>query len=105
MKRYRLMIPGPVEVVPEVLAEMAQPLVAHYGEEWTAFYKETIDLLRKVFQTKGDVFLIVGSGSAGLDAALGSTVAPDKNGNSFEGGYDASILFLRTCIRGYKRLY
>jgi alanine-glyoxylate transaminase/serine-glyoxylate transaminase/serine-pyruvate transaminase len=78
MKRYRLMIPGPVEVVPEVLAEMAQPLVAHYGEEWTAFYKETIDFLRKVFQTKGDVFLIVGSGSAGLDAALGSTVAPDK---------------------------
>lgn len=78
MKRYRLMIPGPVEVVPEVLAEMAQPLVAHYGEEWADFYKETIDLLRKVFQTKGDVFLIVGSGSAGLDAALGATVAPDK---------------------------
>ena len=78
MKKYRLMIPGPVEVVPEVLAEMAQPLVAHYGEEWTAFYKETIDLLRKVFQTQGDIFLIVGSGSAGLDAALGSTVAPDK---------------------------
>ena len=72
------MIPGPVEVAPEVLAEMAQPLVAHYGEEWTAFYKETVDLLRNVFRTKGDVFLLVGSGSAGLDAALGSTVAPDR---------------------------
>jgi len=77
VRRYRLMIPGPIEVAPEVLAEMAEPLVAHYGEEWTAFYKETIGLLRKVFQTEGDVFLLVGSGSAGLDAALGSTVAPD----------------------------
>ena len=77
MKRYRLMIPGPVEVAPEVLAAMAEPLVAHYGNEWTVFYKETIGLLRKVFRTEGDVFLLVGSGSAGLDAALGSTVAPD----------------------------
>jgi len=77
VKRYHLMIPGPVEVAPEVLAEMAEPLVAHYGEEWTAFYKETLGLLQKVLRTEGDVFLLVGSGSAGLDAALGSTVAPD----------------------------
>ena len=76
MKRYRLMIPGPVEVAPEVLAAMAEPLVAHYGEEWTAFYKETIRLLQKVFRTEGDVFLLVGSGSAGVDAALGSALAP-----------------------------
>jgi len=72
-----LMIPGPIEMAPEVLAAMAEPLVAHYGKEWTAFYKETISLLRKVFQTEGDVFLLVGSGSAGLDAALGSTIFPD----------------------------
>jgi len=77
LKRYRLMIPGPIEVAPEVLAAMAEPLVGHYGDEWTAFYKETIGLLQKVFRTEGDVFLLVGSGSAGLDAALGSTVAPD----------------------------
>jgi len=77
MQNLRLMIPGPIEVAPEVLAVMAQPLVAHYGTEWTVFYKETIGLLRKVFQTEGDVFLLVGSGSAGLDAALGSTIFPD----------------------------
>jgi len=28
-KRYDLMIPGPVSVEDEVLAEMAQPIVAH----------------------------------------------------------------------------
>jgi len=77
MKRLRLMIPGPIEVAPEVLEIMSEPLVAHYGKEWTAFYKETIGLLRKIFQTDGDVFLFPGSGSAGLDAALGSTLFPD----------------------------
>jgi len=77
MQRLRLMIPGPIEVAPEVLEVMAEPLVAHYGKEWTAFYKETIGLLRKIFRTDGDVFLFPGSGSAGLDAALGSTLFPD----------------------------
>jgi len=77
MKRLRLMIPGPIELDPEVLAVMAEPLGAHYGEEWTAFYKETTRLLQKIFQTEGDIFLLPGSGSAGLDAALGSTLFPD----------------------------
>ena len=77
MERLRLMIPGPIELDPEVLSAMSEPLVAHYGKEWTAFYKETIELLQKVFQTEGDIFLLPGSGSAGLDAALGSTLFPN----------------------------
>jgi alanine-glyoxylate transaminase / serine-glyoxylate transaminase / serine-pyruvate transaminase len=72
MKRYELMVPGPVPVEPEVLAALAQPLVAHYGDEWTHFYLETVELLKQVIQTKGHVFLLVGSGSAGLDALTGS---------------------------------
>ena len=77
MEKLRLMIPGPIELAPEVLAPMAEPLVAHYGEEWTAFYKETLGLLQNVFRTEGDIFLFPGSGSAGLDMALGSTLFPD----------------------------
>ena len=77
MKRLRLMIPGPIEIAPEVLSGMAKPLVAHYGEEWTDFYKETLGHLRKVFRTEGDIFLFPGSGSAGLDMTLGSTLFPD----------------------------
>jgi len=77
MQRPRLMIPGPIELDPEVLAVMADPLVAHYGKEWTAFYKETTGLLQKIFQTDGDVFLLPGSGSAGLDSVLGSTLFPN----------------------------
>ena len=77
MKELRLMIPGPVEVSPEVLEEMSRPLVAHYGGEWTAFYNETLELLRQVFGTCGEIVLFPGSGSAGLDASFGSTLFPD----------------------------
>jgi len=78
MRKYRLMIPGPIELAPEVLSIMSEPLVAHYGQEWAAFYKETTGLARQVFRTEGNVFLVPGSGSAGLDMALGSTLFPNK---------------------------
>jgi alanine-glyoxylate transaminase/serine-glyoxylate transaminase/serine-pyruvate transaminase len=77
MKELRLMIPGPVEISPEVLEEMSRPLVAHYGGEWTAFYNETLDLLRQAFGTRREIVLFPGSGSAGLDATFGSTLFPD----------------------------
>lgn len=75
IEREKLMIPGPVEVSNETLAAMGSPVVAHYGEKWVEFYDETLNLARKVFQSENyDVFLIPGSGSAGLEAALGSVV-------------------------------
>ncbi|GAK60879.1 aminotransferase class V [Candidatus Vecturithrix granuli] len=77
MKNLRLMIPGPVEVDPDVLAVMAKPMTPHYGKEWAEFYYETSRLLQKIFQTDGDLFIFPGSGSAGLDAAFAATVFPD----------------------------
>lgn len=76
MQRYKLMIPGPVDVEPEVLDEMGQPVQAHYGPEWVEIYQEAIALLREVFQTRGDILLMPGPGSAGLEAALGSLLPP-----------------------------
>ncbi|MGH2619060.1 MAG: pyridoxal-phosphate-dependent aminotransferase family protein [Anaerolineales bacterium] len=68
----KLMIPGPVSVEDEVLAEMGAPVRPHYGSEWTEIYDETRGLLKQVFRTEGDTHILVGSGSAGLDAAIGS---------------------------------
>lgn len=76
LKRYMLMIPGPVEASPQVLAEMGAPVVAHYGEEWVEIYNQTLDLLKPVFRTQNDTMIMVGSGTAGLDASIGSLLAP-----------------------------
>ena len=48
LEAWELMIPGPVPVAAEVLAEMARPVVCHYGPEWTAFFLETVDAARRV---------------------------------------------------------
>jgi alanine-glyoxylate transaminase/serine-glyoxylate transaminase/serine-pyruvate transaminase len=72
----KLMIPGPVSVSEDVLYEMGAPVRAHYGAQWTAIYKETASLLKRVFKTEGDVHILVGSGTAGVDAAIGSMTLP-----------------------------
>ncbi|MFV1858546.1 MAG: alanine--glyoxylate aminotransferase family protein [Anaerolineales bacterium] len=71
----KLMIPGPVAVEDDVLQEMGAPVRAHYGKEWTAIYSDTRSLLKEVFNTRGEVHILVGSGSSGLDAAIGSLTA------------------------------
>lgn len=71
-ERPRLMIPGPVDVEADVLAALAGPVLPHYGKEWLAIYAETVECLKQVFGTQNDLFLMAGSGSAGLDAAMGS---------------------------------
>lgn len=74
----KLMIPGPVDVSDSVLAAMATQVMPHYGTEWTALYKETTTALKSVFHTEGDIFLMVGSGSCGLDAAINSLFVPGE---------------------------
>jgi alanine-glyoxylate transaminase/serine-glyoxylate transaminase/serine-pyruvate transaminase len=73
-KSYKLMIPGPVQPKDDVMKAMGGEVMPHYGSAWTRIYNETTELLKDVFNTKGDVFILVGSGSAGIDACLGSLV-------------------------------
>jgi len=73
MQPYKLMIPGPVDVSPEVLAAMGSPVQPHYGADWVEFYNNTLSTLKTIFGTAGDVFLMVGSGSCAIDACLGSS--------------------------------
>jgi alanine-glyoxylate transaminase/serine-glyoxylate transaminase/serine-pyruvate transaminase len=71
----RLMIPGPVPLSPACAAELARPVEAHYGSAWVTVHDETVELVRDAFGTaRAHVFLMVGSGSTGLDAAIGSLV-------------------------------
>jgi alanine-glyoxylate transaminase/serine-glyoxylate transaminase/serine-pyruvate transaminase len=74
-KPEKLLIPGPVEVSEEVLNAMGSQVRPHYGGEWTAFYKETQEILKKVFNTDGDVYIMPGSGTLAIDACLGSSLS------------------------------
>ncbi len=86
MMRPKLMIPGPVELEAEVLAEMSQPPLAHYGDYWVEVHNETISLLQQIFETSGNVYILPGSGSLAVDTAThssffpGDTVIVGRNG-------------------------
>jgi alanine-glyoxylate transaminase / serine-glyoxylate transaminase / serine-pyruvate transaminase len=75
-EREFLMIPGPVSVDDDVLEALARPVRAHYGDGWTALYKRAVAGMREVFRTEGEVFLLFGSGMAGVEMCIASVLAP-----------------------------
>ncbi|MHB8585288.1 MAG: pyridoxal-phosphate-dependent aminotransferase family protein [Thermoplasmatota archaeon] len=66
------LLAGPVKMHPRVLRAMSKPALAHRDSSFTALNKEIRELLQYVFQTRNDVVLISGSGTAGMDAAAQS---------------------------------
>lgn len=71
-----LFIPGPAGITPEVHDALRRPIEPHYGHDFVATYNRCIDLMKVVFQTTHDLYLIVGPGTGSLDAALASAL-PD----------------------------
>ena len=67
-----LMMPGPVPVSPRVLRAMSKPMINHRSAEFAGIYTDCRGILADVFQTKNNIFLLSGSGTAGMEAAVGS---------------------------------
>ena len=73
--KKRIFIPGPVGLSAEVLAAQAQPMMGHRTPDFNAILEECWDGLRYVYQTKNDVAIITGSGTAAMDAAVSSVIS------------------------------
>jgi alanine-glyoxylate transaminase / serine-glyoxylate transaminase / serine-pyruvate transaminase len=87
MSTPRLLIPGPVDLDEDVLSTLGSQAIPHYGPAWAAIYQSAVSGLRPIFGTDGGVYPIVGSGSAGLDAAFGSLMAPGQRMLIARNGY------------------
>ncbi|MCL2615439.1 MAG: alanine--glyoxylate aminotransferase family protein [Dehalococcoidia bacterium] len=71
-----LRIPGPTPCPPEVLAAMGRQMVNHRGSEFQKTVLSVTDKLKKLFLTQNDVFLLTGSGTGGLEAAVVNSFSP-----------------------------
>lgn len=70
-----LLGPGPSEVPARVLSALAQPTVGHLDPVFLELMDETRSRLRRVFQTRNEVTLVVsGTGSAGMECALANAI-------------------------------
>jgi len=74
VQHVKLFTPGPGDVDEDILLAMAQPVLRHYGPEWMEIFNDTLALLRQIFQTQNDLYIVPGPASALLDMAIGSLV-------------------------------
>ena len=72
-----LMGPGPVDVYPRVLRAMSAPMLGQFDPEFTGYMNEVMALYRQVYRTANHWTLLVnGTARSGIEACLGSLVAP-----------------------------
>ncbi len=71
-----LRIPGPTPCPSEVLQAVSHQMINHRGPEFAGYLKEITTQLKTIFQTENDIFLLTGSGTGGLEAAVVNTLSP-----------------------------
>jgi predicted phosphoserine aminotransferase len=71
-----LFTPGPTEVSPEILREMARPVIGHRGEEMQSILGDLLPRARQLFGAPGYEIFITASSATGLwEAAIRNCVA------------------------------
>lgn len=92
MQHVRLMVPGPTPLPPEVITELAQPMIHHRGDEFVRITYEVIELLKQLFYTKDqDVYLIPSSGRGAMEAAIVNSFSRGDKVLAVNNGYFGDI--------------
>ncbi len=81
-----LMMPGPVPVPARVLRAMSKPMINHRGAQFSEIYDDCRRILADVFKTENDIFVLSGSGTASMEAAVGCIADKDDRIISIENG-------------------
>ena len=76
-KEQLLMLPGPVPIPERVRFAMSRQAINHRSAEFGAIYADSVRILKTAFGTANDLFVISGSGTAGMEAAV-SNFCRDK---------------------------
>jgi aspartate aminotransferase-like enzyme len=69
-KEPLLMLPGPVPMPERVRYAMMRQAINHRSPEFGAVYADCVRILKTAFGTTNDLFVISGSGTAGMEAAV-----------------------------------
>jgi aspartate aminotransferase-like enzyme len=69
-KELLLMLPGPVPMPERVRYAMIRQAINHRSAEFGAAYADCVRVLKTAFGTTNDLFVISGSGTAGMEAAV-----------------------------------
>jgi aspartate aminotransferase-like enzyme len=81
------MIPGPTIVSPRVLRALAKPILSHVSDEFVNAYAEALSLQKKLFITEGTPFMLAGSGTLGMEAAISNLMEKGDKVLCVENGF------------------
>jgi aspartate aminotransferase-like enzyme len=70
----RLFIPGPTDVLPEVLAAQTEPMIGHRSDEFEGLFAKCEAQLKQLFETRNRVYMVVASGTGLHEAAIRNAV-------------------------------
>ncbi len=76
LPRQNLRTPGPTPIPEDIVEAMSEPMINHRGPEFLELITESTRLLKQVFMTQNDVFILTSSGTGSLEAALVNTLSP-----------------------------
>jgi aspartate aminotransferase-like enzyme len=66
---------------------MGRQMINHRGKEFGNILSSVTERLKQVFQTKGDVLILTGSGTGGMEAAIVNTLSPGDKVLSISNGF------------------
>ena len=84
-KRY-LFAPGPTSVPPEVLLELAKPVLHHREPQFLEVLADVREGLKYLFQTSGEVILLSASGTGAMEAAIANLFSAGDRALVVSGG-------------------
>lgn len=80
MKTKKLvMIPGPTPVVRSIQDQMGRETVAFGDPDFVKDYKELLEDLKTLWDTKGEVFVIAGTGTLSMEMAIANSLKSGDN--------------------------
>ena len=72
----QLRIPGPTPIPAEIQKVLSRQMINHRGPEFAEMIRKMTAILKEIFQTKGDVLILTGSGPRVLESAPWVAFAP-----------------------------
>ena len=70
----KLFVPGPVDVSPDVIAQMNKPMIYHRGKEFSELLANCVDKLKRLAYTENNVFISTSSSTGLMEAAIRNCV-------------------------------
>lgn len=77
--RKLLMIPGPTPVVRSIQDQMGRETVAFGDPDFVKDFKELVEDLKVMFDCNGEVFVVAGTGTMGMEMAIANTLKKGDN--------------------------